>query len=378
MNISILTSGHEPFDDRIFYHMARTLADHHENVEIVSSRHNLVEIADGISLNCFAGDHLTKREKIKCFSERLSAFKPDVIICSEPITLLASRRYSKKLSQKIRVIYDITEWYPSKKNLKLFNWFVKGFIFLKLLIFNLWMAGSADSFIFGEWFKSLPYRLLFPFKSSIYLPYYPDLRYISYCSPEVKPGLLRLSYSGKMSLEKGYGNFFKVIQRLSENNKELKIEVKIIGWYENSEDRLECENSVGPENSNISVRYFEKQELRTFTELINKTDIFLDLRSDDFENRHCLPIKLFYYAALGRTVIFTDLKAIRKEVEIEKFGFLIKPDDYESIANIITKYLNDSNLYYEHCRNARLLSEKLYNWQKIEPRFLNHIFNENK
>jgi glycosyltransferase involved in cell wall biosynthesis len=204
------------------------------------------------------------------------------------------------------------------------------------------------------------------------------LKYLSYCQPELKPELLRLSYSGKMSLEKGYGNFCKVIQFISEKNKTLKIEVNIIGWYENSEDKLECENSVRFENSNISVRFFEKQGLLTFTEIINQTDIFLDLRSDDFENRYCLPIKLFYYAGLGRAVIFTDLKAIRKEVEIEKFGFLIKPDDYESIAKIITKYLNDSDLYYEHCSNARLLSEKQYNWQKIEPQFLNHIFNENK
>jgi glycosyltransferase involved in cell wall biosynthesis len=356
--------------------MARSLADHHANVEIVSSRYTLVEIADGIRLNCFDGDHLSKREKIRCFSDRLSEFKPEVIVCSEPITLLASRQYSKRLIEKVRVIYDITEWYPSKKNLEGSSGPVKWMIFLKLLIFNLWIAGSADSFIFGEWYKSKPYRLLFPLKSFIYLSYYPDLKYISWCKPEIQPKLLRLSYSGRISLDKGYRNFFKVIQRLSENNNELKIEAKIIGWYENPEDKQECENSGRPENPNISVRYFEKQGLRSFTELINKTDIFLDLRSDDFENSHCLPIKLFYYAALGRAVIFTDLKAIRKEVNIEKFGFLINPVDYESIADIITKYLNNSTLYYDHCRNAKLLSEKLYNWQKIEPQFLKFIFSE--
>jgi glycosyltransferase involved in cell wall biosynthesis len=377
MNISFLTSGHEPFDDRIFYHIARTLSDHHENVEIVSSRHDLIETAEGIRLNCFAGDHLSKREKIRCFYERLSAFKPEVIICSEPITLLASRQYSKRHSEKIRVIYDITEWYPSKKNLEGSSRPVKWMIFLKLLIFNFWIAGSADSFIFGEWYKSRPYRLLFPLKSFIYIPYYPDLKYISWRSPEIQPGLLRLSYSGRISREKGYCNFFKVIQRLSEKNHELKIEVNIVGWYENPEDKPECENAAGSENPNITVRYFEKQGFRAFTEIINNTDIFLDLRSDDFENRHCLPIKLFYYAALGRAVIFTDLKAIRKEVDIEKFGFLINPEDYESIADIISKYLNDSNLYYEHCRNARLLSEKLYNWQTIEAQFIKYIFNEN-
>ena len=70
MNISFLTSGHDPFDDRIFYHMARSLRDHNNNVLIISSKLDLIEVADGITLNCFAGDDLTKRDKIFNFTER--------------------------------------------------------------------------------------------------------------------------------------------------------------------------------------------------------------------------------------------------------------------------------------------------------------------
>ena len=119
MNISFLTSGHEPLDDRIFYHMAKTLSDHNNDVVIISSKSDLTEVTDGILLNCFAGDNLTKRDKIKHFMERLSVSKPDLIICSEPLTILAARQYSKRQSGKIRIVYDITEWYPSKKNLNI-------------------------------------------------------------------------------------------------------------------------------------------------------------------------------------------------------------------------------------------------------------------
>jgi glycosyltransferase involved in cell wall biosynthesis len=76
---------------------------------------------------------------------------------------------------------------------------------------------------------------------------------------------------------------------------------------------------------------------------------------------------------MGRPVIISDLKAIRKETEINKFGFLVKPQDSESIVQIISGYLNDQDLYYQHCKNARVLAEEFYNWEKIEPQFINFI-----
>lgn len=373
MNISFLTSAHEPLDDRIFYHMARSLSDHNNNVGIISSKKELIEIADGIKLNCFAGDNLKKRDKIKLFGERLSVFEPDIMICSEPLTVLAARKYSKRVSGKIRIIFDITEWYPSKKNLIVHKFSVRWYFFIKLLLFNLWAAGLADSFIFGEWYKSRPFRFLFPRKPFLFTSYYPDLNYIPFCNPHLQKDKLRVSYSGKISMEKGYGNFITALQKLIEIKKDISIDVKIIGWYENVSDKEECEHLFHQVNPNISFELYDKQSFESFIELIKESDIFLDLRYDDFENQHCLPIKLFYFAALGRPVIFSDLKAIRKEVEIKKFGFLVKPDDYESVSKIILNYLNDEDLYYQHCRNARQLAENNYNWQIIEPQFIKFI-----
>jgi glycosyltransferase involved in cell wall biosynthesis len=373
MNIAFLTSGHEPFDDRIFYHMAISLSDHNNNIIIISSVRDLIEVINDIKLNCFAGDNLSKKDKINHFTYQLSAFKPDIIICSEPLTVLAAKQYSKIVSEKIRIIYDITEWYPSKKNLRVYNYSVRWFFFLKLISFNFWIAASADSFIFGEWYKSRPYRFLFPGKRFIFISYYPDLKYIPYCKPYLQKGRLRLCYSGKISLEKGFGNFMSVIQKLIELNRNIDIDLKVIGWYANTRDKEVCGNILSRLNRNVTLKMFDRQDFGNFIDLIKETDIFLDLRSDDFENQHCLPIKLFYYAALGRPVIFSDLRAIRKEVEIEKFGFLVKPDDCDSIVKIISEYLNDADLYYQHCINGRKLAEDNYNWQRIESRFLKFI-----
>ena len=78
-----------------------------------------------------------------------------------------------------------------------------------------------------------------------------------------------------------------------------------------------------------------------YLELIKDTDIFMDLRSIDFENSHCLPIKLYYYIALERPIIFSNLKAISKSINIQKFGKLVDPTDSNKIAKIILIYVKN-------------------------------------
>ena len=343
------------------------------NVEIISSKSYEKTHKDGISCNCFAGDSLLKSEKIKKFITYLENFNPDVIICSEPLPVLAARLYKRKFRRTVRIIYDITEWYPSKKNLVQKVLVKKWITFLKLLSFNIFSSSLADAFIFGERYKSRPYRLLFPFKPFIFTTYYPDLQYIRYKEPALTPGKLRLSYSGKISLDKGFANFIKVIKGLSALHQNLKIEVKISGWFESDNDKIECKPYLENEMNNIEIFMSGKKNFIDFNEHLNETDIFLDLRADTLENQYCLPIKLFYYAASGRPVIFSDLKAIRREVEIEKFGFLVKPGNTDVIVGIISEYLGKSDLYYEHCMESRALVEEKYNWGKISSEFVKFI-----
>jgi glycosyltransferase involved in cell wall biosynthesis len=373
MKISFLTSGHFPFDDRIFYHLGKTLSANSYEVEVVSSKTALVDSSDGISINSFEGDHLPKKDKTDLFYERLKNFCPEIIICSEPLPVLAATRYRRQCDSGVTVIYDITEWYPSKKNLLPYNPFFRWIIFIRLIAFNLLASCFADGFIFGEWYKSRPYRLLFPFKPYAFVTYYPDLGYISMKEPSMTGEKLKLIYSGRISMEKGFGNFIKVIAGLSDIHKDLGIEAEIIGWYESDKDKRECEPLFKIAGENISLIVTGRQNFKNYIEKIKEADIFLDLRMPGFENHRSLPIKLFYYAALGRPVIFTDLKSIRRDVETEKFGFLVKPHRTEKIIKIISGYLHDRELYLEHCRNSRHLAEEKYNWQKISPGLLKFI-----
>lgn len=373
MKISFLTSGHFPFDDRIFYHLGKTLAEAGHNVRITSSKANLKSIVENITMDCFAGDDLKKKEKIIRFCDMLYGFRPELIICSEPLALIAAKSYKKKHATKSRILYDITEWYPSKKNLIPFHPLLRFGIFIKLLIFNIYAARYTDAFIFGEWYKSRPYRFLFPEKPYKFITYYPDLRYLRYNNATLTDGRLKLSFAGKINLEKGFGNFIRVVKELILMDKNLSVEIKIIGWYENENEKNECEKLIQSVNRNVTFTFSERLPFITFWESLRDTDIFIDLRSDSLENKFSLPIRLFYFAALGKPFIFTDLRAIRNEADTSNFGFLVKPDNAAEIAKIILNYIKDPQLYNIHCTNARRAAEELYNWQIIKPGFLKFI-----
>jgi glycosyltransferase involved in cell wall biosynthesis len=350
-----------------------TLSENGHKVLIISSKTEINEATGNISVNSFNGEKLTKKVKISAFRERLEKFSPDIAICQEPLPVIAATQFKRKNRRELTVIYDITEWYPSARFLKEYGPVLRWFGFLKLLLVNLYVSYIADAFIFGEWHKSIPYRLLFPFTPYKFITYYPGLKYISYKASSFSDKKLRLSYSGEISIEKGFGNFMKVVNGLSDRNGNLEIEIKMVTWYESENNREQCEPLIRNHNKNVNFSFPGRQNFKEFSGQINDTDIFIDLRKINFENKYSLPIKLFYYSALGRPVIISDLKAVRRDVEIKEFGFPVNPENTEVIINVISNYLKNPALYYAHCINARRLAEEKYNWEKIAPEFLRFI-----
>jgi glycosyltransferase involved in cell wall biosynthesis len=373
MNISFLTSGHLPYDDRIFYHLGKTLTGEGYNVEIVSSKILIREMSEGISVNCFDGDTLRKSEKTKQFIKYLEVFNPQLIICSEPLPLISAYRFKKNGRKGTRIVYDITEWYPLTNSsigtggLKRLPAFIR-FLFLDLL-----SSFLADAFIFGEWHKSRHYRFLFPFKPYTFITYYTDLKYFKKTEPTMSEGLLRLTYSGRISRERGLVNFFKVVRGLAARYPDTRFMVKVIGWYESEKDKAECEPYLQESAKNIFITLTGRESYTGFIDMITGTDLFIDLRENNFENRFSLPIKLFNYLAVGRPVIYSDSKGVRRVKGFEKFGHLVKPQNTDVIIQMIAGYIDNTALYKEHCRNARKASEEYFNWQIITPELLRFI-----
>ncbi|WP_294279129.1 glycosyltransferase [uncultured Chryseobacterium sp.] len=361
--ILFLTTAHRYNDDRIFYHQAKELKSCGYEIKICSLSSEYQGTIDGIAIESYAILDQSSDEKARVFQEVCNTFRPDCIIGSEPLAIIAVKEYRKKY--KASLIYDITEWYPSMRMVREYSFFLKIFHTLKFLMIQLYAGYLSTHFIFGEKTKRFPLAYCFPFKKSIILPYFPDDQYIYTSIRQPEAGKIKLCYTGQISAEKGIGNFFNAVDRLRKLRPGLHISILIIGGARTEKDQAYFDALLEKYQwEDISIR--KPASFETFTEAYSEADICFDLREINFENHHCLPIKIFYYAASGKPVIYSDLKATRQFVDISRFGFLVDPENADVIAQKITAYMDDPALYKAHAHGARAVFEEQYNWAVIK------------
>ncbi len=368
--ILFLTTSHHYNDDRIFYHQAKSLREQGHTVKIVSLTAERKGVRENIEIEASASLDKTTTEKLAIFNAVCKAFQPEIIICSEPLAVIAAHRYGK--NKAVKIIYDVTEWYPSKRMLQHPNWFGS---FLKLIKFSaiqFYAGWKSSHFIFGEQSKKFPLAYVFRRKPSIVLPYYPDHSYISRTINKLDGKSITLGYTGRISKRDGIENFFNAAHLLRRRNPGLQVILLIMGRAQTEADGLSFEKLVqdfGQEN----IKFKEPVPLEKFTESFAEADICLDLREKDFESTRCLPIKLFYYAGAGKPVIYSNLKATRQHIDVSKFGYLVEPDDARQVANAVEHYLRDQNHYDHHAHQAVNAFETQYNWNEIKSRFLKFV-----
>lgn len=368
--ILFLTTAHKYNDDRIFYHQAKELIRLGYEVKICSLSSDYQGIIDDIFIESYSILNESSEKKIQTFQKICDSYQPDCIISSEPLAVIATKKHASQ--NKTSIIYDITEWYPSLRMLQAYSFFPKIIHAIIFFAIQVYAGFLSTHFIFGEETKKFPLGYLFPFKKKLTLPYYPDDSYIYKNIRELKPDEITLCYTGRISKEDGIENFFNAIDILRKRKPNLKINILIIGAPKRENDKMYFSSLIEKYKwDNITIKGPVPYEL--FTQSYNEADICFDLREHNIEYNYCLPIKLFYYIAVGKPVIYTNLKAIKKHIDITKFGYSVDPENSELIAQLIIKYLENTNLYNLHANNARKEYEEKYNWNNIRPSFIDFI-----
>ena len=174
-----------------------------------------------------------------------------------------------------------------------------------------------------------------------------------------------LYYSGNLTEEKGYFRVLSVAKKVAAERPSIPFELKVIS--------SETETEVNDLLPNLKVSYSRWMPFPDFCHSVSTGDVFFDLRDNDFENTHCLPIKLFYYMSAGRPMVYSDLKAIRKGVPEFAVECLVDPMDENEIVNTVLRYVDNPEIYRMHCQNNLNLSSLKYNWENIEGDFLKFI-----
>ncbi|MCU7617287.1 glycosyltransferase [Chryseobacterium sp. PBS4-4] len=368
--ILFLTTAHNYNDDRIFFHQAKELKIRGFEVKICSLYSDFQGNLDGIEIESHAFLEKSFSEKVNLFLEVCESFLPECIICSEPIPVLAARKFSKK--KKISIIYDITEWYPAMSMLEEYSFPSKLIHGFRFSLIQLYAGFLSTHFIFGEETKKFPLAYFFPFKKKLMLPYYPDRNYVSENIKKLIPNQITLCYTGAISKDKGIGNFFNAVGKLQKLKPNLKISLLIVGSPRKESDEIYFSNLLTKFSfENITIK--KPTSFEKFTETFADADICFDLRELNFENHHSLPIKLFYYIGAGKPIIYSNLKGIRRHMNVSKFGNLVDPKNADLIAELIVNYIENPQLYDSHAKNARKEFENRYNWKAICNSFVDFV-----
>jgi len=369
--IVILTSGHYSLDERIFYKFGKTLIKNNYNVTIISSLEELKLKKFNININSFNSENLSKGQKISRFLKLIFNEKPDIIICCEPITIIAARKYKKKVLKNVTIISDITEWYPENIVLKKtgLNKIISYFI---LFLFNIYSTNLANKIIIGEIYKKKRYDIIAPFKEKKIIGYYPPLDMFQYSSPKLNSKKLTICYTGIISKERGINNVINSVTFLAERNLNSNFVLKIIGKFNTENDKIKLlENFKCIKN--VQLLLFDWIDYTEFSSILSDVDVCLDLREKNFIYNNSLPIKIFDYLACGKPFIYSDIKPLMKESFVTECGFLVKPDNINEVVEKLELYLNDKNLLIRHSQNARRLFENEFNWEYIENKLIEFL-----
>jgi len=255
--------------------------------------------------------------------------------------------------------------------LAVYSVFLRPLHYVKFSLIQLYAGFLSNGFIFGEKSKRQPLAKVFLFKPQILLPYFPDESLIFESVNELNPQNITLCYTGTFSKDKGIDNFFNAVKSLRKMRPEHTISILLVGSArpgdEDYFERLKTESAVH------ELKILPPTSLEKFTESIAEADICFDLRPATRENHRCLPIKIFYYAAAGKPVIYSHLKAIGDHLDISKFGFTADPEQADEVAERICQYLDDLKLYHKHAQNAVSYYKKDLNWNKISGIFVNFV-----
>lgn len=363
-----INTFHSSTDDRTFYHQAKSLVESGHEVYIFSSFEVKTNSENGVQFCSQKINTLGVLAQLRYLISIIRQYQPYSIICDSPTGILAA----KLAWRPVRIIYDVTEWIPSKKHLKGSTILTKTPKFIILLLINLLAGLLTDKFIFGEYHKSLIFKLFF-WKKKCIVPYYPSLSYIPYIPPRILNNQLCIYYSGWFNVDKGFSNVIELTKLIALKAPDTAITLELTGKYESKTDELLFEKRLSDLPGNVTVGKHDFLAFPEFCKSLSKADIFLDLRINDFENTHCLPIKLFYYMACGRPVIYNKLKAIEREVKINEIGMFLENNNFETIACHISDYIHQPEKFNEHCENARKQALSKYNWEIISPGFVRFV-----
>lgn len=171
----------------------------------------------------------------------------------------------------------------------------------------------------------------------------------------IRKEMRTIIYVGSIQRNRGIENLVTSLRYMKDvhlilmgyGNDELVAELDRIALENNVEDRF---SKFGPVPSELVPLYTSSADIGVAPILNSCLSYYL-----------CSPNKVFEYIHAGIPVVSSDFPEMKKVVIGENIGLVFDPEDPESIANSVTKLLEDEAYRQEMALNSIKCSKK-YNW----------------
>jgi Glycosyltransferase len=77
--------------------------------------------------------------------------------------------------------------------------------------------------------------------------------------------------------------------------------------------------------------------------------------------------------ACGKPFIYSDIKPVSEEINIEDHGFLVNPENDAEVIEVIENYLNNPNLALRHSEYSRKLIKEKKNWETESKKLIDLV-----
>ncbi|MGB9663343.1 MAG: glycosyltransferase [Ignavibacteria bacterium] len=375
--VAIISTGHPPFDERIFNKIGLSLIKFGYDVSIIVTNANLKTEISSIKIN---GIDLTReigvKNKFRFIISELKNYNPDIIINCEPVPVLISYLFTliQKNLRPAKIIYDITEWYPENIYLKR-KGLKKFFLFLIGHLINFLATNFADYLFIGEETKLIRYRKYSPRKKFSIISYYPVIDYYKHSTKKIENNEITFGYAGVISVSRGLKIYYDVLSSLKTKFTDYRFCFILAGKFETEDEKIYLQRF---ENLKIDFQYFKWTDYENFSKHLEPVHICLDIRPPNKIYERSLPIKIFDYMALGKCIVASNYQPIKQIFEIANCGILVDPLDIDGIVNKISELIQKPELIYQLGVNGRNAAEKIYNWTICEvelERAINSLLN---
>ncbi len=368
--VLILTTAHSTHDDRLYYHFGKSLTKEGYQVYIFSTYKGSSSSSEGIITRFINCDGSSKVDKIESVLQHVLDLQPDIAICPESLPVQIMQRFKKCCSKKVKVLYDVTEYYPVKRNVHHVQPILRPIYWILLFLYHIWQFSKTDGFIYGEYYKGIMYRILFPLKPNKSVSYYFSEVYVEQETISRNSNNFCFGYAGVLSKAKGFDYFVDFLLEFDKSlDERKKYAAKVIGWYVNKEEaKLLIQRLDGLRYIQVEIK--KALPFQKFINEIKDFDIAFDLRRSDLLIKRSLPIKLFLYSMLGIPSFYSRNKAIERIPEHKQLCMMVKPDDASGLVDKVNLLINNQKDFQKFADNARKVCGEKYNWNNINSQFL--------